>query len=141
MRKGILTRIYAPMVSSHAWNLLSGFCPKQFTVLLVKSLNFSTQNLSLQVIIQSLRESGVFSSVISKSDQTKLSKEKFLNSVESSNSTRNSRSEMLSSRKIDAGGLSQETARRILEVIDDSLPSAIPPLSPPSLDHADLITF
>ncbi|RDX67470.1 Glycosyltransferase-like KOBITO 1 [Mucuna pruriens] len=104
MRKGILTRIYAPMI-----------------------------------IIQSLRESGAFSSVISKAVQTKLSKENFLKSVESSNSTRNSRSEMISSRKIDAGGLSQATARRILEVIDDSLPSAIPPLSPPNLDHADLI--
>ncbi|KAG4927824.1 hypothetical protein JHK85_054310 [Glycine max] len=78
-------------------------------------------------------------SLIAKAAQTKLSKDNFLQSVESSNSTRNSRSEIISSRKIDAGGLSQATARRILEVIDDSLPSAIPPLSPPSLDHADLI--
>ncbi|XP_057438021.1 glycosyltransferase-like At2g41451 [Lotus japonicus] len=105
MRKGILSRIYAPMV-----------------------------------IIQSLRESGVFSSVIAKAAQTTISKENFLQSVESSNSTRNARSEKISHRKIDAGGLSETTARRILEVIDDSMPSAIPPLSPPSHDHADLIT-
>jgi len=93
----------------------------------------------LQVIIQSLRESGVFSSVIAKAAQTNLSKEKFLKSVDSSNSTRNSRSDMFSTRKIDAGRLSLATARRILKVIDDSLPSAIPPLSPPSYDHTDSI--
>ncbi|CAL5193405.1 unnamed protein product [Lathyrus oleraceus] len=105
IRKGILSRIYAPMV-----------------------------------IMQSLRESGVFSSVIAKAAQTTISKDKFLKSVESSNSTRNDRSEMISSRKIDAGGVSQTIARRILEVIDDSIPSAIPPLSPPSYDDADFHT-
>ncbi|KAI5410306.1 Glycosyltransferase-like KOBITO 1, variant 5 [Lathyrus oleraceus] len=105
IRKGILSRIYAPMV-----------------------------------IMQSLRESGVFSSVIAKAAQTTTSKDKFLKSVESSNSTRNDRSEMISSRKIDAGGVSQTIARRILEVIDDSIPSAIPPLSPPSYDDADFHT-
>lgn len=105
MRKGILTRIYAPMA-----------------------------------IIQSLRETGVFSSVIAKAAQTTISKDNFLKSVESSNSTRNARSEMLSSRKIDAGGASQAIARRILEVIDDSIPSAIPPLSPPYHDDADADT-
>ncbi|KAL2320708.1 hypothetical protein Fmac_029677 [Flemingia macrophylla] len=91
------------------------------------------------IIIQSLRESGAFSSLIAKAAETKISKEIFLRSVESSNSSRNSRSEMISSRKTDAGGLSQANARRILEVIDDSLPSAVPPLSPPSHHHADLI--
>lgn len=105
MRKGILTRIYAPMA-----------------------------------IIQSLRETGVFSSVIAKAAQTTISKDNFLKSVESSNSTRNARSEMLSSRKIDAGGASQAIARRILEVIDDSIPSAIPPLSPPYHVDADADT-
>ncbi|KAI5397150.1 Glycosyltransferase-like KOBITO 1 [Lathyrus oleraceus] len=43
------------------------------------------------VIMQSLRESGVFSSVIAKAAQTTTSKGKFLKSVESSNSTRNDR--------------------------------------------------
>ncbi|GAU17940.1 hypothetical protein TSUD_330650 [Trifolium subterraneum] len=88
-------------------------------------------------IIRSLRESGVFSSVIAKAAQTTISKDNFLKSVESSNSTRNTRSEMLSSRKIDAGGVSQAIGRRILEVIDDSIPSAIPPLSPPDHDDTD----
>jgi len=87
-----------------------------------------------------LRETGVFSSVVAKAAQTTISKDNFLKSVESSNSTRNSRSEVLSSRKIDAGGVSQAIARRILEVIDDSIPSAIPPLSPPDHDGADADT-
>ncbi|MED6146950.1 Glycosyltransferase-like KOBITO 1 [Stylosanthes scabra] len=106
LRKGILTRIYSPMV-----------------------------------IIQSLRETGVFRSVIAKAAETTLSKDNFLKSVDSNNSTRNARSETIFSRKFDAGGVSQLTARRILEVIDDGLiPSAIPPLSPPKLDHSNLIT-
>lgn len=78
--------------------------------------------------------------MIAKAAQTTISKDKFLKSVESSNSSRNDRSEMISSRKIDAGGVSQATARRILEVIGDSIPSAIPPLSPPSHDDADFLT-
>ncbi|KAE9621668.1 hypothetical protein Lalb_Chr01g0017201 [Lupinus albus] len=105
LRKGILTRINAPMV-----------------------------------IIQTMKESGVFSSVIAKAAETTLAKDKFLKSIDSSNSTRNARSGMVSSRKIGAGGVSQATARRVLEVIDSSLPSAIPPLSPPSLDHADRLS-
>ena len=87
-----------------------------------------------------MRETGVFSSVIAKAAQTTISKDNFLKSVDSSNSTRNARSEKLSSRKIDAGGVSQTIARRILEVIDDSIPSAIPPLSPPYHDDADADT-
>ncbi|CAL0326619.1 unnamed protein product [Lupinus luteus] len=98
LRRGIMTRIYDPMV-----------------------------------IVQNLRESGVFSSVIAKAAET-------TSSVESSNSTRNGNSRSVSSRKIDAGGLSEATARRVLEVIDSSLPSAIPPLSPPTPLHSDLIT-
>ncbi|KAL1351219.1 glycosyltransferase-like At2g41451 [Arachis hypogaea] len=106
LRKGILTRIYSPMV-----------------------------------IIQSLRESGVFRSVIAKAAETTLSKDNFLKSVDSNNSTRNGRSENIFSRKFDANGVSQSTARRILEVIDDGLtPSAVPPLSPPRLDHSNPIT-
>ncbi|XP_057718795.1 glycosyltransferase-like At2g41451 [Arachis stenosperma] len=106
LRKGILTRIYSPMV-----------------------------------IIQSLRESGVFRSVIAKAAETTLSKDNFLKSVDSNNSTRNGRSENIFSRKFDANGVSQSTARRILGVIDDGLtPSAVPPLSPPRLDHSNPIT-
>ncbi|RYR01447.1 hypothetical protein Ahy_B06g080315 [Arachis hypogaea] len=106
LRKGILTRIYSPMV-----------------------------------IIQSLRESGVFRSVIAKAAETTLSKDNFLKSVDINNSTRNGRSENIFSRKFDANGVSQSTARRILEVIDDGLtPSAVPPLSPPRLDLSNPIT-
>ncbi|XP_028761403.1 glycosyltransferase-like At2g41451 [Neltuma alba] len=96
LRKGILTRIYAPMV-----------------------------------IIQSLRESGVFSSVIAKASQATITKDNFLKSVESSNSSRTTTSGMISSRKIGAGGESQAAARRVLEFLDDSHPSAIPPLPSP----------
>ncbi|KAI5410302.1 Glycosyltransferase-like KOBITO 1 [Lathyrus oleraceus] len=143
IRKGILSRIYAPMVRFIFSNFLSGFYSSDlycYLTVLRERPNFSSKTLLLQVIMQSLRESGVFSSVIAKAAQTTTSKDKFLKSVESSNSTRNDRSEMISSRKIDAGGVSQTIARRILEVIDDSIPSAIPPLSPPSYDDADFHT-
>ncbi|XP_068341092.1 glycosyltransferase-like At3g57200 [Pyrus communis] len=103
LRKGILTRIYAPMV-----------------------------------IIQGLRESGVFSSVIASAAQTNLTKDQFLSSVESSNSSRESTSGAINSRKIGKLLDSQATARRVLEFIDDaSHPLAIPPLSPPGLDEDD----
>lgn len=99
MRKGILTRVYAPTV-----------------------------------IIQSLRESGVFSSVIESAMQTSVSKDNFLKSIESSNSSREIASGVISSRKIGNSGESQATARKVLEITeDDSHPSAIPPLSPPGL--------
>ncbi|KAM2227425.1 hypothetical protein ACFXTI_014231 [Malus domestica] len=102
-RKGILTRIYAPMV-----------------------------------IIQGLRESGVFSSVIASAAQTNLSKDQFLSSVESSNSSRESTSGAITSRKIGKLIDSQATARRVLEFTDDaSHPLAVPPLSPPGLDEDD----
>ncbi|PON64546.1 Glycosyltransferase-like [Trema orientale] len=99
MRKGILTRIYAPTV-----------------------------------IIQGLRESGVFLSAIESAEQASLSKDKFLSSVESSNLTRTTTSGgSFSSRKI--GKIdSQSTVRRVLEFTDDSThPLAVPPLSPPAL--------
>ncbi|XP_009346981.2 glycosyltransferase-like At3g57200 [Pyrus x bretschneideri] len=103
LRKGILTRIYAPMV-----------------------------------IIQGLRESGVFSSVIASAAQTNLTRDQFLSSVESSNSSRESTSGAINSRKIGKLLDSQATARRVLEFIDDaSHPLAIPPLSPPGLDEDD----
>ncbi|TYG96660.1 hypothetical protein ES288_A11G369100v1 [Gossypium darwinii] len=93
LRRGILTRIYAPMV-----------------------------------IIQGLRDSGLFGSVI-QSAQTTLSKE-----IKSSNTSRVDKPGMISSRKI---GVKETTAtaRRILEIPNEtSYESAIPPLSPPILD-------
>ncbi|KAG6596955.1 Glycosyltransferase-like protein, partial [Cucurbita argyrosperma subsp. sororia] len=107
LRKGILTRIYAPMV-----------------------------------IIQGLRNSGIFSSVISSAVQNTLAKDQFLSSVESSNSSRPIKSRVISSRKIgiNRGGDSQAAARRVLEFLDDlSDLSAMPPLSPPSLDNDLLV--
>ncbi|GLT71016.1 hypothetical protein SLA2020_430610 [Shorea laevis] len=99
LRKGILTRIYAPTV-----------------------------------IIQGLRESGIFSSVIISAMQTSESKDNFLKSIESSNSSRGTTSGVISSRKIGNSGESQATARRVLETKEvASHLLAIPPLSPPGL--------
>lgn len=95
----------------------------------------------VQVIVQGLRESGVFSSVIASAAQTTLSKDQFLSSVESSNSSRESTSGAITSRKIGKIIDSQATARRVLGFTDDaSHPSAIPPLSPPGLDNFPIET-
>ncbi|KAF9595091.1 hypothetical protein IFM89_036980 [Coptis chinensis] len=85
-------------------------------------------------IVQGLRESGVFSSVIM-SAQTTLSKEKFLSSVESSNSSRTDKSNVLSMRKFGRSEDSQATARKALEIADASHVIAVPPLSPPGMDE------
>ncbi|CAA3014466.1 glycosyltransferase-like KOBITO 1 [Olea europaea subsp. europaea] len=105
LRKGILTRIYAPMT-----------------------------------IIQGLRESGVFGAVI-ESAQGSLSKDKFLASIDSSNSSRTtSGSESFSLRKIGRNMESQATARRTLEIIPFAPHEpAVPPLSPPIMDENHLI--
>ncbi|KAK8483047.1 hypothetical protein V6N11_039393 [Hibiscus sabdariffa] len=87
-----------------------------------------TRIYSPMAIIQGLRESGVFSSVV-QSAQAILSQDKS-SSVESSNSSSN-RPGTDSSRKI-GGEESQATDRRILEMNDNF--SAIPPLPPPVLD-------
>ncbi|KAI3968253.1 hypothetical protein MKX01_018556 [Papaver californicum] len=104
MRKGILTRIYAPMA-----------------------------------IIQGLRESGAYRSVI----ETSLSKESLLSS---SNKTSNSSEDRiassestLSSRKMGKIRVSQATVRRVLQIASNKTfasyaVAAIPPLSPPGLD-------
>ncbi|KAH6759792.1 elongation defective 1 protein / ELD1 protein [Perilla frutescens var. hirtella] len=104
LRKGILTRIYAPMT-----------------------------------IIQGLRESGVLGSIIA-SAQGSISKEKFLASIESSNSSRASGSILLDSRKIGRDRASQSTARKTLEVTSDAFHElAVPPLSPPLInDDAEI---
>ncbi|KAK4372084.1 hypothetical protein RND71_007468 [Anisodus tanguticus] len=102
LRKGILTRIYAPVV-----------------------------------IVQGLRESGVFSSIVS-SAQESLSKDKFLASFENSNSTKAS----LPSRKIGRNQHSQAAARRVLEESVSHFElheEAVPPRPPPGVD-VDVIT-
>ncbi|KAE8098708.1 hypothetical protein FH972_016752 [Carpinus fangiana] len=86
------------------------------------------------VIIQGLRESGIFSSVIISAMQTSESKDNFLKSVESSNSSRATTSGVVSSRKVVNRGESQATVRRVLETKEVAAhPLAIPPLSPPGL--------
>ncbi|GMP86619.1 hypothetical protein CsSME_00039329 [Camellia sinensis var. sinensis] len=107
IKKGILTRIYAPMV-----------------------------------IVQGLRESGVLSSVITAAQET-LSKDNFLSSVESSNTSRAAiDSRGISSRKIGIDRESQATARRVLEIAETNVSHAMPPLSPPQMDdihtHLDI---
>ncbi|KAI8559096.1 hypothetical protein RHMOL_Rhmol04G0148100 [Rhododendron molle] len=103
LKKGILTRIYAPMV-----------------------------------IVQELRESGAFTSVVAAA-HTNLSKDEFLSSIEGSNTSRGVESRGISSRKIGNSGESQATARKVLETaLTDSY--AVPPLSPPNMTdiHLDI---
>ena len=95
----------------------------------------------LQVIIQALREHGVFSSVIVSAEQTNLSKDEFLSSIESSNSTGTTMSDKgFSSRKI--GKIdTQVNGRRLFEFTNDSAQTlAIPPLSPPSIEDFEVLT-
>ncbi|WCJ39004.1 Glycosyltransferase-like KOBITO 1 [Euphorbia peplus] len=96
LRKGILTRIYSPMV-----------------------------------IIQALRESGLFSSIIS-SAPTTISKDKFLASIEKNNSTRAVASESLPSRKMNRTREHHAAARKVLN-IEAVIEAAVPPLSPPGI--------
>ncbi|KAI3448822.1 hypothetical protein Pfo_005487 [Paulownia fortunei] len=104
LRKGILTRIYAPMT-----------------------------------IIQGLRESGIFGSVIA-SAQGSLSMDKFLASIESSNSSGAVGSVSHPSRKMSRNRVSQATARKALEMTNYTFHEvAVPLLSPPVMD-SDLET-
>ncbi|KAF9592059.1 hypothetical protein IFM89_011809 [Coptis chinensis] len=90
--------------------------------------------LTARAIVQGLREPGVFSSVIMSAQMT-LSKEKFLSSIESSNSCRTDKSNVLSMRKFGRSEDSQATARKVLEISDASHVIAVPPLSPPGMDE------
>ncbi|KAF9597628.1 hypothetical protein IFM89_020107 [Coptis chinensis] len=89
--------------------------------------------LTTRAIVQGLRESGMFSSVIVSAQMT-LAK-KFLSSVESSNSGRTDESNVLSMRKFGRSEDSQATARKVLEIADASHVIAVPPLSPPGMDE------
>ncbi|KAF4361092.1 hypothetical protein F8388_016901 [Cannabis sativa] len=99
------------------------------------------------VIIQGLRESGVFSSVIASSASSNISKEKFLTTIgsTSSNSTRAVASESLPSRKIGKIRKNQATVRKVLTIENAASASyqeaAVPPLSPPSSDDVDHFTI
>ncbi|OVA12795.1 hypothetical protein BVC80_1023g5 [Macleaya cordata] len=94
-------------------------------------------SLCLQSIVKGLRESGVFRSVIESAQ--KLSKDKFLSSIESRNSSRATSSETLSTRKIGNREESKATVRKVLEVEHTGYhAAAIPPLSPPGMDNVHL---
>ncbi|XP_039038241.1 glycosyltransferase-like KOBITO 1 [Hibiscus syriacus] len=75
-------------------------------------------------IIQGLKESGVFRSVIANAPTT-VSRDKFLSSIDNSNS---SRTVSFASRKIGGGGEKQASGRKVL-----GIEAAVPPLSPPVL--------
>ncbi|EXC10459.1 hypothetical protein L484_008626 [Morus notabilis] len=100
LRKGILTRIYAPMT-----------------------------------IIQGLHESGVFNSIIASAEAT-LSKQKFLSTINSSNTSRAVASESLPSRKMGRLRNNQAAVRKVLEDTESASiqEAAVPPLSPPASD-------
>lgn len=103
--------------------------------------NFRFFCVLFQVIIEGLRESGVFSSVIA-SAPTTLSRDKFLASIERSNSSRAAASQSLPIRKSGRTSKSQATARKALEVTSPatSHDAAVPPLSPPGMEvDGDLI--
>ncbi|XP_010556255.1 PREDICTED: glycosyltransferase-like KOBITO 1 [Tarenaya hassleriana] len=105
LRKGILTRIYAPMV-----------------------------------IIQALKESGVFSSVIS-SAPSENSKNKLLSSIHNSNSSKTA-SQSVPSGHLEKNRENQHvSARRILGAESDNTHEpAVPPLSPPGMEGSAFIT-
>lgn len=88
-----------------------------------------------QVIVQGLRESGIFTSII-ESASTSISKDKFLSSIESSNSTRRDKS-VVSSRKMSRKTESQATARRVLQFTDVIHEAAVPPLPAPDANDSN----
>ncbi|MQL89177.1 hypothetical protein Taro_021749 [Colocasia esculenta] len=107
LRKGILTRIYAPMS-----------------------------------IIQGLRESGVFRSVIASS--RKNFNEKLFTSTENPSNSTSSEDLNLATRNSNTAGRagireSDAASRKILEALD-SFAAAVPPLSPPALEDFHSVT-
>lgn len=133
LRKGILTRIYAPMVSIYRYtSCWKRSLLNQCIHLVMKLISFPL--LMFQTIIQGLRESSIFGSVIA-SAQGSLSTDKFLASVESSNSFRAVDSVLHLSRKMGRNSESQATARKALETTKYTFHEvAVPPLSPPVME-------
>ncbi|KAH0944073.1 hypothetical protein HID58_003710 [Brassica napus] len=83
------------------------------------------------VVIQALKESGVFSSVVS-SASSNLSKKQFLASMHKGNSSKTTEAESLALKDKESQGIS---ARHLL-----GTESAVPPLSPPGMEHARFVT-
>lgn len=100
---------------------------------MIKILFFFLGGVSNQVIIQGLRESGVFSSVIASAQKT-LSKEKFLASIQSSNSSSAAASESLPSRKV-----VRSKDRKVLDIGAEFYEEAVPPLPPPGINYEHLV--
>lgn len=93
-----------------------------------------------QVIVQGLRESGIFTSIIESASKF-LSKDKFLSSIESSNSTRPHDS-IGSSRKMGKITESQATVRRVLQFTDAATNEvAVPPLPAPGADDKQVLEW
>lgn len=93
-----------------------------------------------QAIIQGLRESGVFSTIIA-SAPSALSKDKFLTSISNGTSPKTVASESLPSQKARIRKEHQATARRILQIEANASAlhvAAVPPLSPPGMDDQTL---
>jgi hypothetical protein len=121
LRKGVLTRIYTPMVRNNA-------CVKSLSISMLSNAFFLRQ-----AIVQGLRESGVFTSVIAAGQPAvneKLSPKK--TDAQSQNVTRLGNLPI----KLRASD-SKASARKILQaelVFNDTDVTAVPPMSPPGLD-------
>lgn len=88
-----------------------------------------------QVIIQGLRESGIFDSVTASASETHA-KEKFLSSITTSNSSKAVASQSLPSRRVGTSKKYQATARKALQIeAEEWHASAVPPQSPPGIDY------
>lgn len=98
---------------------------------------FTSRLFHSQIIIQGLRESGTFTSVI-ESALTNLPKDTSLSSIENLNTSRADESKVFSSRKMGKHTEIQANGRKILAMDTDF--AAIPPLSPPSVDDIHLDT-
>ncbi|RYR44049.1 hypothetical protein Ahy_A08g040429 isoform C [Arachis hypogaea] len=106
--------------------------PYKFQAFIIASTATEDEMLKWYVIIQSLRESGVFSSVIASAPT--LSKENFLLSIDSSNSSRADASASLP-RKTVRTLESEATARRVLDIESAAFHEmAVPPMSPPEVE-------
>lgn len=99
-----------------------------------------TRIYSPTVIIQALRESGVFTSII-ESTREALSKDQILSATDISNSSSAIKDHAISSsRKLGNRKESQATARKVFQISGTASHSlAVPPLSPPGIDFSWLI--
>lgn len=113
LRKALLTRIYAPMVRQETY-LYS------FTLCRIVLHNHAF----FQVIIQGLKESGVFINTIAMA----------LSNATESLSSSVLKSGAISSRKIGQKRETMGTRRRVLLLHDNFHPRAVPPQSPPLLE-------